>query len=180
LKTDGRRPRKLAELQGTVVARVIAPPEPLVTVNRLLRPGAREVTADGVTVQVKDVSTGPGDRVVVQARVVTRTDVTEEVVAVPVQMKGRVRQFIRINRGPRTVGGQLPDVKVCDATGAPVRGLSAQVTNMSFDGTTVIADVRLSFEKPAALGDDALNLVLMAKRPVVVEMPFTLRDVPLP
>jgi hypothetical protein len=180
LKTGGLRPKKLSELQGLVIARVIAPPEPLVTVDRLLRPGAREATANGVTVQVKDVGTGPGDRIVVQARVVTRADASADVVAVPVQMKGRVRQFIRINRGPRSVGGQLPDLKVRDASGVPVRGLSAQVTNISLDGTTIAEDVKLSFDKPAGLGDDALNLVLMGKRPVVVEMPFTLKDVPLP
>jgi hypothetical protein len=51
---------------------------------------------------------------------------------------------------------------------------------MNFDGTTVVQDVKLSFDKPATLGDDALNLVLMGKRPVVVEMPFTLKDIPLP
>jgi hypothetical protein len=180
LKTGGIRPRKLAELHGTVVARVTAPPEPLVTVDGLLRPGARQATADGITLQVKNVSTGPGDRVVVQARVVTRTDTTEEVLAVPIQMKGRVRQFIRINRGSRLVGGQLADLKVRDAAGVPVRGLSAQVTNMRFDGTTLIEDVSLSFDKAAASGEDSLNLVLMGKRPAVVEMPFTLTDLLLP
>ena len=180
LKTGGLRPKKLTELQGTVVARVVAPPEPVVTVNQLLRPGTHEATADGITVQIKDVASGPDNRVVVQARVVTRVDLTEEVLAVPVQMKGRVRQFIRINRGPGTVGGQLPDLKVRDAAGVPIRGLSAQVTNMSFDGTTMVQDVKLAFEKPAAVGDDSLNLVLMGKRPAMVEMPFTLRDVPLP
>lgn len=180
LKTDGLRPKKLAEFQGTVVARVITPPEPLVTVNQLLQAKNREATADGITVQVKDVNTGPGDRVVVQARVVTRMDLADEVLAVPIQMKGRVRQFIRINRRSEGFGGQLPDLKVHDAAGAPIRGLSAQVTNMRFDGTTMIQDVKLSFEKPATPGGDSLNLVLMGKRPAVVEMPFTLRDVPLP
>jgi hypothetical protein len=182
LKTDGLRPTKLAEFQGTVVARVITPPEPVVTVDNLLRPGTREVTAGAITVQVKEVTTDAGNRVTVQARVVTRIDMADDdVLAVPIQLKGRVRQFIRINRGGGMSGPpHLPDLKVRDAAGVPIRGLSAQVTNMNFDGTTVVQDVKLSFDKPATPGDDALNLVLMGKRPAVVEMPFTLKGVPLP
>jgi hypothetical protein len=182
LKTDGLRPKKLAEFQGTVVARVITPPEPVVTVDNLLRPGTREVTAGAITLHVKEVTTGSGNRVTVQAKVVTRMDMADDdVLAVPIQMKGRVQQFIRINRSRGMSGpSHLPDLKVRDAAGVPIRGLSAQVTNMNFDGTTVVQDVKLTFEKPATPGDDALNLVLMGKRPAVVEMPFTLKDIPLP
>lgn len=180
LKSDGLRPTALAELQGVVVARVMTPPEVLVTVADLLRPGTREATADGMTVQVKDVSQGPGNRVVVQARVTTRNDPADDVINVPLQFKGRVRPFIRINRGPGMPGGQLPDLKVRDAAGVPLRGLSAQVTGMNFDGTTLVQDVQLSFDKPAATGDDGLSLVLVGRRAAVVEMPFTLKDVRLP
>jgi hypothetical protein len=180
LKTEGLRPKRLAELHGVVVARVVTPPEPLVTVARLLRPGTREATADGTTVQVKDVTTGADKRVVVQVRVVTRTDLMDDVLNVPLQVRGRVRPFIRINRGPGGAAGQLPDLKVHDTAGLPIRGLSAQVTGMTYDGTTMVQDVRLSFEKPASLGDDQLSLVLVGRRAAVVELPFVLKDVPLP
>lgn len=180
LKSGGLRPKALAELQGVVVARVVTPPEVLVTVTDLLRPGPREAMADGMTVQVKDVSKGTGNRVVVQARVTIRNDAADDIINVPLQLKGRVRPFIRINRGPGMPGGQLADLKIRDAAGVPIRGLSAQVTGMSFDGTGMVQDVQLSFEQPATTGDDGLTLVLMGRRAALVEMPFVLKDVPLP
>src|SRR5947209_2314813 len=56
VKTEGLRPRKLAELQGVVVARVVTPPEPVVTLRRLLDGSGREATVDGTTVRVLDLS----------------------------------------------------------------------------------------------------------------------------
>jgi hypothetical protein len=179
LKTGGLRPQKLAELQGVIVARVITPPEPVVTIPRLLRPGSREATADGMSVQVREVATGKDNRVIIQARVVTRNDPRDDVVNLPIQMKGRARQFIRIQRGVRSGPSDVADLKVVDAAGVPIRGLSAKVTAANFDGVNLIEDVTLSFEKPAD-GADALGLTLMGKRPAIVEMPFVLKDVPMP
>ena len=71
------------------------------------------------------------------------------------------------------------EVRPGSMTGQPLKGLSAQVTGASFDGTSMVQDVRLTFAKPAAGADD-LSLVLLGKRTVTVEMPFVLRDVPLP
>jgi len=103
----------------------------------------------------------------------------EDVVNLPVQMKGQMRQFIRIKRGIRAEPGGTVDLKVVDATGVPIRGLSARVTAGSFDGLTSVRDVKVSFDKPAG-GAESLGLMLMGKRPALVEMPFTLKDVPLP
>lgn len=177
LKTHGLRPKKLAELHGMVVARVVTPPEALVAVPQLLGAEGKEVTVDGLTVQVKDVDV-TGKQVVVLARLVTRSDLEDDVLNLPIQMKGRIRQFIRINRGSGLNPGQLPDFKIHDAAGVPLRGLSARVASGSYDGTIMVQDVKLTFDKP--LGADPLSLVLMGKRAAVVEMPFVLKDVPLP
>jgi hypothetical protein len=180
LKTGGLRPKKLAELRGVVVARVVAPPEPLVTLGQLLSKEGREASGEGMTVQVQGLKSDKDGRTTVQLRLVTRTDLADDVLNLPIQLKGQVRQFIRINRGGlRADPGKLPDFKVLDRAGQPLKGLSAQVTGMTFDGTTMAQDVRMSFDKPAA-GLDDLSLVLLGKRTVAVEMPFVLKDVPLP
>jgi hypothetical protein len=180
LKTGGLRPKKLAELQGVVVARVVTPPEPIVTLGQLLQKEGREASADGMTVQVQGFTTDKGGRTTVQLRLATRTDQGDDVLNLPIQMKGQVRQFIRINRGGiRGEAGKLPDFKVLDQTGQPLKGLSVQLTAATFDGTTSVQDVRLTFDRPVA-GADELSLVLLCKRTAVVEMPFVLRDVPLP
>jgi hypothetical protein len=176
-KTGGLRPTKLAELQGTVYARVITPPETLVSVPDLLKAGGKEAIANATTLQVREVTAGPGNRVTATVRMVTRPDMTEDVVNMPVQLKGRVRQFIRINRGVRDLSGRDSDLRVLDAGGNQVRGVSVQATSRSFDGFTMVDDLKVSFSKPA---DGPLSLVLIGRRQATVEMPFTLKDVPMP
>ena len=129
LKTSGSRPKQLAELHGIVVARIIAPPEPLLTVADIFGKGkgqivraeglSCEVLADQTNVDFVPARKGPG-RLPARAepetptgvpatesfvvRVISSADETNDMLNVPVQMKGRVQQFIRINRrgGPRS------------------------------------------------------------------------------
>lgn len=178
LKTGGKPVRELAELHGVVVARVLTPAEPVLTVPHVARRGTREVVAGGTVVQIKDVSAPIGDRVVIQVVLTTRGDATEDVLNLPVRVKGQVRQFIRINRDRRAAAG-APDLRLVNPAGDRVPGLSLQTTATMFDGTTTTRNLSLIFDKPAK-GLEDLCLVLMARRPVLVEMPFVLKDVPLP
>lgn len=178
LKTGGKPVRELAELHGLVAARVLTPAEPVLTVPHVARPGKREVVAGGTVVQIKDVSAPIGDRVVIQVVLTTRGDATEDVLNLPVRVKGQVRQFIRINRDRRTAAG-APDLRLVNPAGDRVPGVSLQTTATMFDGTTTTRDLSLIFDKPAK-GLEDLSLVLMARRPVLVEMPFVLKDVPVP
>ena len=179
LKTGGLRPKKLAALHGVVVARVVTPPEPLVTVTRPLQPGTREATADGTTVQVKDVTAGTDKRVVGQVRVVTRTDSADDVLNVPLQVRGRVRPFIRINRGPgrgaSTAGPEGPRRRRATRPRAVGPGNRDDVRRDD-GGAGRAAVVR----EAGGWGDDQLSLVLMGRRAAMVELPFVLKDVPLP
>ena len=104
----------------------------------------------------------------------------DDVLNFPIQMKGRVRQFIRLQSRSRGQSWTAPRLQGPRCGRIPVRGLSSRVTSGSYDGTTMTQDVRLTFDKPATVGDDQLSLVLMGKRAAVVEMPFVLKDVPLP
>jgi hypothetical protein len=206
LRTGGDRPRTLAELEGVVVARVLAPPEPLMTVADVFGKGKdQSYTANGVTCRVTAAeaeaknpfgvprqAAAPGqppdrqwpapaaDRpAAVQFQLTTAMD--NEVLNFPVQVRGRQRQFIRINRGPRpaVAGGGMPDYQLKDADGKPVRVLSTWVLRSGFDGSSLTQDIQMAFEKPAR-GLDGLTLTVTGRRPVVVEQPFVLRDVPLP
>jgi hypothetical protein len=181
LKTNGLRPTRITELHGVVVAKMMTPVEPILTVSQFLKSSGRETTADNMTIQIKEVKTSGDGRAIVQLRLITRTDESEDVLNLPVQVKGRVQQFIRINRGGRLQAdlGKLPEFKLLDPTGQPLKGLTAQVRGMSFDGSVMTQDVEIAFEKPAQ-GAEQLSLALMAKRVAVVEMPFVLKNVPMP
>ncbi|HEX3148237.1 MAG TPA: hypothetical protein VHR66_09135 [Gemmataceae bacterium] len=181
LKTGGLHPTAIAELHGVVVAKVITPVEPILVVNQFLRSSGRESTVDGMTVLIKDIKTTTDGRVVVQLRLTTCNDQAEDILNMPVQVKGRVQQFIRINRGNgiRADRGRASDFKVVDSAGRPIKGLSTRFHGTSFDLNSLSDDVELTFAKPAE-GTERLSLVMMGKRIATVEMPFVLKNVPLP
>jgi hypothetical protein len=57
--------------------------------------------------------------------------------------------------------------------------LATGLIESTFDGTTMTQEVHLTFQKPAK-GVEGISLTLTGRRPAVVEMPFVLRDVPIP
>jgi hypothetical protein len=203
LKAGGSRPKKLTELEGVVVARVLAPPEPLLTIADVFGKGkGQTVRADGLTCQVtavEEVAAHPvppprvrsaqgaraADRPAeagpapasVRVRVVSTA--ATELVNFPVQLKGRLRPFIRINRRSGELLGNAPELQLRDADGKSLRVLTTGLTESSFDGTSMTQEYQLVFEKPAK-GVAGISLTLTGRRSAVVEMPFALKDVPLP
>jgi hypothetical protein len=205
LKAGATRPKRLAELEGVVVARVLAPPEPLLTVTDVFGKGkGQTVQADGLTCRVTAVEevaahpgppprvrSGPTERPAdrraeagpapasVRVRVVSTTDALTEVMNFPVQLKGRVRPFIRINRRSGDLAANSPELQLRDTDGKVLRVLATGLIESTFDGTTMTQEVHLTFQKPAK-GVEGISLTLTGRRPAVVEMPFVLRDVPIP
>src|SRR5262245_46381864 len=202
LKSGGLRPKQLAELKGVVVARVVAPSEPIMTAQGLLGKGVGQTfQGDGLSCQVQSVG-GPAEPAPipralppvggqppmapepaalasVQVRLVTSAEAANEILNIPVAIKGRVRPFVRINRRGTEPPGNLPEFQLRDADGKTLRVTNTRLINMSFDGNTVTQDVQLTFEKPAK-GSEGVSLTLAARRMAVVELPFVLKNVPLP
>src|SRR5262249_30663034 len=209
LKAGGKRPRQLAELHGAVEARIIARPAPVLTVTDVFGKGKGQTfRAEGVTCQVtaanpngellqtptlvpalpRAVGTAQSPEPPVATHVQTAafavrlvsTDGSSEILNLPVQLKGKLRPFIRLNR--RTNWGSTPhspEFQVRDGEGKPIQILATRVVESTTDGTTAIHEVKLTIEKPAK-GLDGMSFTVATRRPVIVEMPFVLKDVPLP
>jgi len=204
LKAGGSRPKQLAELHGVVVARVMAPPEPLITVADVFGKGKGQTSrADGLSCEVTSakpdvesfvkpprlvargqapspvVATAGSQAAAVSVKLVSNGDATSDMLNLPVQIKGKLQPFIRINRLRGTSAVNVPAFEVRDADGKLLRVLSTRQTASQFDGETMTQEIELTFEKPAK-GLDGVSLTVTARRPAVVEMPFVLKDVPLP
>jgi hypothetical protein len=205
LKTGGSRPKHLSELHGIVVARIIAPPEPVLTVADIFGKGRGQVfRTEGLTCEVlaerpqaekpppppRIVSGPPPPRtpeppLAVGAtesfvvRVVSTADQMNDILNVPIQMKGRMQQFIRINRGRGARSFPSPSFQVRTEKGMPVRVVGTQIIDSTFNGSTMSQDVRITIDRPLG-GADGISLTLTSRRPATVEMPFVLRNVQLP
>jgi hypothetical protein len=205
LKTHGERPRLLAELEGVVVARVLTPPEPLATVADVFGKGKLQPhVTDGFTCTVTGTEQvaehplplprvpaaggnqpperppvageAPGS---IRVQLKWTNDSTSDVMNFPVQLRGRPRAFLRIDRGNRRSGLNGPEFQLKDADGKPVRLLGMSGQTIASEGNTITQELVLTFEKPAR-GLDGLSLTVTGSRSAVVELPFVLKDVPLP
>jgi hypothetical protein len=209
LKSGGLRPKRLAEVDGVVVARVVTPPEVLLTVPDVFGKGKGQVfQSDGLTCQVVESKgateqlpvapravRGAGDFAApakasepaglasISVRVVITGETGNEILNIPVQVKGRVRPFLRINRRSGEMAVNLPELRLQDADGLPLKVTSTQVTGSQFDGSSWTQEVKLTFQKPAGIGvkgQEGVSLSVHGRRVAVVELPFTLKDVSLP
>jgi hypothetical protein len=182
LKPGGTKPRMLSELEGVVVARVIAPPEPLVTVDNIFGKGRTE-TADGLSMTVLSAEAGKAGEVVVRIRVTVLPDESNEVLNFPVAVKGQLRPFVRINRGGGAASTpSVPEFRLRDSSGTPFKLVPAQSLAADVDGLGT-SEYRLTFKKPVGSNAkelDAMSLSIYGRKSVLVEMPFVLKNVPMP
>jgi hypothetical protein len=74
-------------------------------------------------------------------------------------------------------GTQMPTVQAYDATGKLMPYSNSGFTDSNDDGSLMIQQINMTFRKDA--GTPA-KLVLVGPRPVVVEVPFVMENVPLP
>ena len=176
LKTAGLRPRALSELSGVIVARVLTPPEPLVTVEKLLDAKGQTAAEDGYSLTVVAIDERAGNKIGVRARLTT-TPMREDL-NFPVLIKGQARQFINIVREIEVPSG-VKGFEVRTADGKPVPNATTTMVRGTSAGGFNQTEVLILFPKPGDKIAD-LHLAYTARRSALVELPFTLKDVPVP
>lgn len=168
----------LKEVFGMFAARVQTPVESILTIDDVLNAGGQTYTLDDGTslkvVGVQEVKRGTTRQYVVRAECQT-------------QGGNVLPRFVRINRG----AGQVAIVQVQD-TPKPsdlslalldVQGKPYQLVRQSIDGFNMnfnvcTQSVNVTFQARADQGPPG-KLVMNGRRIVSIEVPFTLRDVPV-
>jgi hypothetical protein len=176
-KTEGIRPKQLTELSGIVVAHVLTPPEAIFTIADITNTEAKHVaTESGIRCEVTGTRKSTANTMTLALQL--QMDLGLDVLDMPIQVRGRARPFIRVQRGGGELGNGLPKVIITDQTG---KVLKHAVTNMSAntdDGIRMLYAIDLRIDQPEPT--DRLSLTIEARRPTTIEMPFTLKNVPLP
>ena len=176
LLTKDRRPRRLAELEGVISARVISPPQPLVTVEHVLKADPKQrFEADGQAVQILQAKKLDNGLITLRLRWETNVDVTSTVF--PVRVGGRARPFIVLNEAMNAQPGSQFSLQ--DGTGKAFRLVTNNGISSSQTGNAAMHEMELTFQPQRGQGE-AAKLVLTGTKPVVVEVPFALKNVPLP
>lgn len=159
----------LKEVEGTITAEVLTGPEPIVTLDNILK------AATKVAVQKGEY----------QIEVVDRSETTNQV-----RLRFRVRLPVRNDfiafqgRGARLAqadgvgfGGQT-QIQLQDASGKLLNTPAMQLMEQSFDGMTQTSLYSLTISKKA--NPEPAKLAVIGRRLATVEVPFALKNVPLP
>ena len=180
LKSGKVAARVLKELQGTVAAQVQTPPQPLLTVDNVLKADGRTIKgSDGASLKVIEAHRQANGQIKLQVQLTTS--------------QGLALGLPRFNRGGRVfraAGGGIMVMEdgggagssalvLQDPQGKKFQLVSNNILSIAQNFNVITQEVQLTYQPQKEQGE-AAQLVLNGTRTVVVEVPFTLKDVPLP
>lgn len=169
-------PTVLKELKGVVFAQVRTPPEPLMTVDNILKAAGQTFPGtDGGSLKVIEAKREDSGKV----KLLVQIDAPPVDPTLP---NGNGIRFLVINRGP--ISQPLPpaladQLLLLDANGDKVTLMPADSVMESAGNGNGSIQYRLTYQPNKAQGEP-VKFVYSARRTVVLEVPFTLKDVPLP
>ena len=169
--------RNLRELSGTVCGRVRTAPEPLVTVDNLPKTvGKATKGVDGSEVKITECKRGADGlcQLTVELKVTLETQMVDNMNGI--FLGGRRPQLDQANILLNKDDPTSPPLKVFNAKGEALEfvtgTLHVQANNFASRIFTLVY-------KPGTSDSDPTKLEYVGRREVLVEVPFTLKDVPL-
>ena len=172
LKTDDRAVRSLRVFEGVVVGEVTVPNQPLIALSDLPKAVGRSADGpQGARVTLLDYQSEPGGRAVLRLRVENPNPWTT-------MRLGRRQALMLQNDLMFAVSGPAVQHRFTDATGNVLR---PQTRNSSTtdDGVRQTLEAELVFPARPEIGPPA-HLTVTGNKQVAVEIPFKMRNVPLP
>lgn len=177
LRTDDRPTRSLSLLEGVVIGEVTLPNQPLVVVDNLQRAAGLGAGGSGdVRLAVLGIQTDPAGRTTVKVRVDTpnpwtfpRANRAGNLFNAPA--------FLPILSGP--AASPAAAYRFTDAAGRPATPSGVIPGAGGDDGFRQSSELEFRFDRREGAGPPS-RLVLVGEKTVPVEVPFRLRNVPLP
>ncbi|OWK35909.1 hypothetical protein [Fimbriiglobus ruber] len=172
LKTDDRAIRFLRVFEGAVVGEITLPNQPLATIENLAKTSGVVANLPYDTrVSLVDYKALPDGRVTIKVR----TDTPNPWL----MQRAGMRRAVIFGGDEIQAPGTVHTFKFLDAAGRPIPQPLIQTSSMNNDGLRQTADQEYVFPKRPDTGAPT-TLVALGSKPVTVEIPFRLRDVPLP
>lgn len=170
-------PKMLKHLDGVITAQVQTPPQALLTVENLLTAATKdEIRGGAYQLQIVERKTSKGGYVQLRFKLVAPAQF--DFIDIPVKRGGVARPFIRIDGG--YIGGGQPNLSLTGPDGKPVVNHSLTVLEQSFNGENQTFEYLLVLFLGDKKAENSVKMVLTGRKSVFVEIPFALKDVPLP
>jgi hypothetical protein len=180
LRTAKRESNQLKEVRGTLATKVLTAPQPVLTMDHILLSAGQTVRSDdGGSLKVHEVTRLNNGTIRLRVRLESFSSNIPNGVGRVFRANGQ--GFVRVVRGAQELpGGYGSELKLLDAKGQGFQLVSNSNTQSDFNVNGVVAqEFDLVFKPQAGQGEPA-SLVLMGRKTVALEVPFMLKDVPLP
>jgi hypothetical protein len=189
LKAGAKRAKKLKQLTGTLSAQVQTPPEPIMTIADALKASGKSVKGkDGGALTLAEITRQDDGTVLLRAQLQLPANPMNgpRVIVVPARAQGiqlqvqvqQVQVHQRVGAGVMGPGDPM-GLSLVDAQGKPYELVNIPRRGYRLANGVATHDLTLLFKPHKDQGDPA-KLVYSSTRIVSVEVPFTLKDVPLP
>jgi hypothetical protein len=197
----GEKPAKaLKELKGKLTAEVLGPVKPIITVDDLLKSGGKTFKGNiGGSLELLEVAKGDDDQITVKLALDPPSDGRAAVANGGVAARAALPAAAGAVPPPPLPAAKLPplppavaggaialgfptnshegEISLVDAQGQPVQPTRHTLSFRGGDkGFTHMHEFTIRLPKD----DEKIKLVFSSRRPGTIDVPFTLKDVPLP
>ncbi len=170
LKLPSRPSQQIKELHGTIAARVQGPVEPLMTIDNPLKAAGQSTNGpDGGFLKVIEAKREKNGQI--KLRIQLKAPARNGGWDMGVFANRRAARLMIMNGGLAMAGG-FTDLALLDAKGRQFQQVGANPTGANGE------DLDLVFQ-PAERMMEPAKLVYTGRREAIIEVPFTLKDIPL-
>jgi hypothetical protein len=177
LKTGRLPARVVTELQGSLTAQVLTPLEPLLTVEDVIRAtGRTEQAGNSASLKVLEVKQAASGEVKLRVQLQLPVPETDGALA-GMGRQWRINRAVFLMAARQEAVGDVPNLELQDVRGQTFTRVNPEATRVVANG--VPQELELTYQPHPGQAAPA-RLVYLARRSVLVEVPFTLKDVALP
>jgi hypothetical protein len=200
LKKGDKASKSLTELKGAIEAQVRTPPQPLMTMEDVMKSAGKTVKGtDGGWLKVQEASRDENGQIKLRVQMEVPVGIQPAVGEIrgaalqggaiqlqPAQIVpgGRVQQKaqVQIQVAPAQIArpaaiGNVGGLMLYDAKGQPIP-MGVTMAHARGDGKTISWEYTMTCQPEK--GQEASKLVFSGTRVVTIDIPFELKDVPLP
>lgn len=180
LRTAKQASKLLKEVRGTLATKVQTAPQPVLTVNNILHAAGKTVRSDEAgSLKVHEATRLNNGFLRLRVRLESLSPNLPNGLGRVFRVNGQ--GMVRVIRAGQEVPGSTgSELRLLDAKGQELQLVSNSNTQSDFNINGVVAqELDLTFKSQPGQGEPA-KLVLMGRRTVALEVPFTLKNVPLP
>jgi len=178
--------RTLKELRGTLLAKVLAPPAPVITIADISKLNPKVThRGENATVQIHSIESQPAGTITVKLSITSAYEASNpQALMMPqgmVRVRGKQMMFLQLDGTASTIplSSETARFELRDATGKALKLVGEEPQQTQHMPGSVREELIVRFQRQSGQGEPR-EFRMMARQSLNLEVPFVLKNVPLP